>query len=151
LVFGLLTACESLGLSGSGGGGGDSGERDFIAYGAGIQAAADDERRVIYLFAVREHETSPTAGSAIRLAIASLGVENFSPSQEILSLLAFAESSAANEDVLVFLGFFRPFVEQLVEQRATIENESAARQTLEAQLEALKELETQLDGPGIGR
>lgn len=146
LTFGLLTACETVGLQDVG-----TGDRDILAFGANFQAAAEDERREIYRAVVFQHQASPTADSAIRLAIASLGAQGYLPSQEILSLLEFAQSAAADEEVIVFLEFFRPLAVQLIERQAAVQAESEARQALEAQLEALKELEEQLDAPGAGR
>ena len=146
LIFGLLAACESLGPSRGG-----NPERDFLTYGASIQAASESSRREMHGAAVNEHRSNPTAGSAIRLALASLAVEDSLPSQEIVSLLAFAEASAVDDSAIEFLQFFRPLVERLVAQQITISNETATRQALEAQLEALKELEEQLDVSGAGR
>jgi hypothetical protein len=146
LAFGLLTACGTLGLQDGG-----TDDRNFLAYGANFQAAAEDERREIFRAAVSEHQTSPTADSAIRLAIVSLSAEDLLRAREILSLLEFAQSVAADDDAIVFLEFFRPLVEQLIERQAAVRTESEARQELEAQLEALKELEEQLDAPGAGR
>jgi hypothetical protein len=144
LAFVLLAACASLGPSG------ETDElRDLVAYGAGIEAASEDERRNIYVLALNSHRTEPSAISAIRLAIASLGVEDFNPSAELLTLLAYAERSTTSEDLIEFAGLLRPMVERLVEQQAAITNESEARQSLAAQLEALRALEEQLDTPGV--
>jgi hypothetical protein len=147
LACGLLSACGTLELQDAG----IPSDPDFVAFGAAFQAAAVDERRAIYRAAVSEHQASPTAESAIRLAIAGLGGQDILPAQEILSLLAFAERSTTDEDVIEFLGFFRPLAEQLIERQAAVQTEAEARRALEAQLEALKALEEQLDSPGAGR
>lgn len=151
-MFGFLAACVSVGPVDDGSGTGQAqGEAEFIVYGEAVHAAPQSDRSAFFYSALSEHEAAQSADSAIRLAIARLAVENYSPSAETLSLLAFAESSAATEGARAFLEFFRPLVERLADQHATIELETEARQALEAQLEALKALEEQLDAPGAGR
>lgn len=117
---------------------------DILAFGASVQAASAVERQAIYDEVRAAHRTTPTAESAIRLAVASLGMED-EPATDTLALLEYAEANATGDEQRQFVTFLRPVVELLIDQQSRIESESAARSSLEAQLEALKELEEQLN------
>lgn len=139
----LLSACASVGSQGS------REERDWAAYSAGIYASPESQRFSAYAAAEREHAASPTAGSALRLAILALGLDRPAPDYEfVLSLLSFADGATESDSTRAFAAFLRPIVQRLANQQVTLEAESAERRSLEEQLDALKALEEQLNAAG---
>lgn len=112
----------------------------------------ENQRREAYAAALQEHQTSPTARSAIRLAILSLGIEQPRPDYEsALLLLSYAEGATDDASDLVFLGFLRPIVQALADQAGRLADATERTQMLQAQLEALKELEEQLNADEDGQ
>jgi hypothetical protein len=143
----VLCACVTVGSSGAG-----RGERDWAAYGEGVYAMPENQRFAAYAGAEREHAASPSANSALRLAILTLGIDRPSPDYEfVLSLLSFAGGATGSDATRAFAEFLRPVVQRLANLQASLDAESRERRSFEAQLEALRDLEEQLNQDGGGR
>jgi hypothetical protein len=138
-AFALLAGCANFGSSSR-----NDDTDDFVAFGETMQAAANAGRLAIFDEARAEYLATGTAASAIRLVLASVGIEAEVPS-DTLMLLDYADRNAANEAQRQFVAFLRPLVERLLGQQSIIESAAAANRLLESQLEALKELEEQLN------
>ncbi len=106
----------------------------------------ETERLALYADARDAHAAQPTGETATRLAILLVHVEepDFDPGSA-LSLLDFAVAEVEAGTDLEFIEFFRPIVRRLAAQRAVLDDVAAERDALEAQLDALKELEEQLN------
>jgi hypothetical protein len=112
----------------------------------------ENQRFALYADAEREYAASPTYRSALRLAILSLGIDRERRDYEsILVLLEFAEGATDNEGDRAFALFLRSIVQRLAQLQAGIDAESRERRSLESQLEALKELEEELNNGGDPR
>jgi len=112
----------------------------------------ENQRFALYGDAERAYAASQTYGSALRLAILSLGIDREDRDYEsTLVLLEFAEGATDNESDQAFPAFLRSLVRELQQQQASAEAERAERRSLEAQLEALKELEEELNSSGNPR
>jgi hypothetical protein len=148
-VLGLLGACAAV-APGEPVAGGELVARgdNWLAFAATLATTPAFDRATLTAQARNAHATTPTAESAIRLAILlaeSAGAER--DLAEALTLLDFAaaDPAALGDGDADFVAFFRPLVRQLAGQRAALDAEAALRQSLERQLEALKALEEQLN------
>jgi hypothetical protein len=143
----LLSACASIGASGP-----DRGERHWTAYAASAFSMPEGERLAAYAAAEQVYQTRPTANSAIRLAVLSLGIEQPRPDYEsALALLSFAEGATDNAPDRDFVAFLRPIIQALADQAGELANETERRRMLQQQLEGLKELEEQLNADEDGQ
>lgn len=141
-ALGLLGACATLTgsdptLPGN----------DWLAFAADVESSSAAERAESTLIARTDYAEDPGADSAIRLAILIANSENPSPDLAgAVSLLDFAAADpAVDDDDLAFIGVVRPLWRQLAEQGSALAFEVDRRQALEQQIEALKELEEQLN------
>ena len=95
--------------------------------------------------------TDPTSNSALRLAMLSLIERPSLDYESILLLLDFAQAATEDDATRDFAAFLQPMVRRLADQQRQISAGEQERRSLEDQLEALKELEEELNAGGDPR
>ncbi len=95
----------------------------------------------------------PDSDSTVRLAILTASPSN--PSQDLARAIALLDTAAratpADDANVAFVQFYRPLLAQLLETRATVDEVVGERAALQRQLDALKDLEEQLNAVAPAR
>lgn len=142
LAFAALGACVTTGGSGAM-------AVDWPAFGAAVLAESPTERERLRAEAELAHRSAPTAETAIRLALlTAAGAAGEADLESALGLLDYAAAEAAtagDAGSLDFVRFYRPLLLERREREAALAAAVAARQALERQLNAFRELEERLN------
>lgn len=143
LLLGMLAACATSAPAGRA-----YPYRSWVEFGAAVHAFAAPEVDRAYTRAVDEHESMPDAESAVRLAILAASPSN--AAQDLTRAIALLDSVAGEVPVdrdanAEFARFYRPVLAQLLETREALATAAVERAALQAQLDALKALEEQLN------
>jgi hypothetical protein len=127
--------------------------RSWLEFGAAVQSYAVPELDRAYTRALSQHQTAPSAASAVRLAILTASPNNASQDLErAIALLDTADRSAtAGDDISQFARFYRPVLTQLLDTRESLDRAAARSAELQSQLDALKLLEEQLNAVAPAR
>lgn len=126
---------------------GRAGAENWLAFGASLSGSGPSEFDALRETARQAYASRPTADSAIRLAILEASPANASPNLA-LAMRLLDEASVAgdsDEDDIVFVAFFRPWVANRQEQEAARAAALAESRSLRQQLNALRALEEQID------
>ena len=125
----------------------------WVEFGAAVQAFAPAELDRAYARALRDHESMPDSESAVRLAILTASPGN--PSQNLARAIALLDTAVrgapAGDANVEFVRFYRPLLAQLLETRGTVAEVVSERAALQRQLDALKDLEEQLNADAPAR
>lgn len=118
-----------------------------------MQAFAPAELDRAYARALSDHESMPDSESAVRLAILTASPNN--PSQDLARAIALLDSAARGAPTgdanVEFVQFYRPLLAQLLETREVVDDVVGERAALQSQLDALKDLEEQLNAVAPAR
>jgi hypothetical protein len=136
----VLTACASSAVR-------TSTERDWVGYSLQLSNWTSAEIVREYQSVSREHRSDANSSTAIRLGLLLTTERN--PANDLeraRSLFAEAneDPTAPNAD-LGFATLMQDLLDRLIEQQQALRAETAERQSLEDQLDALKALEERLN------
>jgi len=127
--------------------------QSWVEFGSAVQSFAPAELDRAYARALSDHESMPDSESAVRLAILLASPNN--PSQDLAGAIALLDTvsrGAPTRDANVeFVQFYRPLLAQLLESRETVDRVVGERAVLQSQLDALKDLEEQLNAVAPAR
>ena len=166
-IVGMLLPVALGGCAASGGLG--AGSRDWPAYAADVYAMPAPERDALEAEVAADYAAQGGADRALRLAIvlAAPGASD----EDLAAALGLLDSAEAGRGAGAaqptggdaaapsdgtsargnFIGVLRPLLLSIQQQRSALAAESAARESLEAQLEELKSLEESLNAGGPQR
>ena len=122
------------------------GERDWVEYSARVFAMSGPEQQALYAVAARDHEAEQSAESALTLAILTMILAE-SP-DELLDAAALTEfavlaGSGAIDDT--FVSLLDSLIREMLNYERSIRRERGEKQALQAQLDALRRLEQELN------
>lgn len=119
---------------------------EWVDYTAGILALPVTEQQAVRTAAVREHELEPTYDSAVRLAVVTMSLAQ--SADELLEALELTEFAAAAMDDSIdpaFNSLLGMLIDKMLERERSLEHERQEKQSLQEQLDALRQLEQELD------
>lgn len=128
--------------------------QSWVEFAAAVQAFEPAELDRAYARALSDHESMPDSESAIRLAVLTASPNN--PSQDLARAIALLDTAAreapsSGDGSVDFVQFYRPLLAQLLEARETVDEVVGERAALQSQLDALKDLEEQLNAVAPAR
>jgi hypothetical protein len=144
----LLGACTLLAPDAdNSAAGADRGAGDWLELGARAQGMSPAELDVSLAQARASYRAEPSAPAAIRLAILLSSPRNpdRDPAMAEMLLARVEDSDAASAGDRAFAAFYRPVAALLASQQAALDAADADAELLRKQLDALRELEEQLD------